>query len=313
MNMIFLDPNVYCYSEREWEGGAALSRLDRLLEIIFEIDESEVRIEAEQSVKFILPDELLLEAFEMNPTINDPPNSFYNRLFTNRILPALMRRRETSELTDETGVNLADHLVPADSVANDGIRSFLGSISLIQAKSIVYAYHSQRVSLPSSTGFFYDEVPICSVPGCYFVDHHRLFPIEEKSNAERAVAESIRILRERLKKKDSTWARYNTVNVRLHDYFVPSVAKSNFRDQQFEYRERIVYSLLQIATSRSVTTRQHSMKPQKINYNSKSHGKWNAYVFQNGPTDRDTRCSRIYFAKISGGIVLFDYDEDAHS
>ena len=98
----------------------------------------------------------------------------------------------------------------------------------------------------------------------------------------------------------------------MHDDFLPSVARADFRDFVDEYQARVLYSILQIITTRNLTINEHSMKPQKVKFNGKSHGKWNAYVFQNGPCEHDLRCSRIYFAKVDGGILLHEYVESAH-
>lgn len=312
MIIILLDPNTYCYTNEEWAGGDALDRLDKLLNFITEIDDSENILDAHDLVSFLLPDDVLARSFSMNPTANQPPNNFYHRMFTSQVLPALMRRRKNHEFSPPCGPALSERVYQDDCVADADFMSFLSEIDVTEAHSIIYAYHEQRVSLKIPSELFQDDVPINSVHGRFFVCHRNMFPLEEKKNTAASIHEAICVLKEKLGRFDPTWNDFQVASIFLHDDFLPSVAKSNFREFVYDYQERIIFSLLQVATSRSVTTKEHSMKPQKVMFRGQSYGKWNAYVFQNGPSDRDTRCSRLYFAKVSGGVLLFMYDEDAH-
>lgn len=312
MSMIFLDPNTYCFSEDEWVGGDALNRLDDLLSILLELEDSEERLEASEGAFFLLPNDLLLFSFEVNPNINSPANGHYNRLFQTKILPALMRRQKELEVGETCDQLLSDHVAIADTVAKEALRSFLDSISRTEAGPLVYAYHPQRISLDLGSGCFSDEVSIPDVSGGYFANYHQLFPIEKKKNVACALNESIMILRERLSLTDATWLDHNPTGIFLHDDFVPSISGADFRGFDCEYRERIIYTILQIVVARSVTTKEHSMSPQTVQFQNTKHSKWNAYVFQMGPNATDVRCSRLYFSKIQDGMLLFRYEENAH-
>jgi hypothetical protein len=313
MSQVFLDPNTYCYTRDEWAGGAALDRLEALLDLVNEIDTAERHIEAEKRVSFILPDDLLLRLYNENPYLNDPPNPHYFRIFTNKILPALQRRK-TAMLEELSGIEILSEHIDTDScVAEDALNSFLNSISTEEASRITYAYHPHRVSIQLGSGCFEGEVPITDVNGAYFVDYNNLFPIHEKRNPAKALKEAASIFLERLSLGDSTWKSYSMAGIVIHEDFIPSLSKADFRGDADKYQTRIVYAILQILVGRPITTSEHSMKPQTISFGDAKHGKWNAYVFKSGPSPIDTRCSRIYFAKVTGGVLFFRYEEDAHS
>ena len=312
MSLIFLDPNIYCYSAEEWVGGDALDRLDRFVTILSELSDSEENIEAGESVSFLLPDELLLFSYEVNPNIDSPENGHYHRLFRTQIMPAFTRRRGNLDFDNGCDQVLSDHISIADSVATEALQSFVDGISLTEAKSIIYAYHPQRISLDLAGGCFSDEVSISEISGRYFVNHHHLFPLAEKMDVACAITEAINVLRDRLSIEDATWLDFNLTSVLVHDDFVPSVSGADFRGLIHTYQDRLIYTILQIVAARRVTTSEHRMTAQTVTYQNATHGKWNAYVFQMGPDATDTRCSRLYFAKVNGGMLLFRYDGDAH-
>lgn len=312
MSLIFLDPNIYCYSAEEWVGGDALDRLDSFVTILSELNESEENIEAGESVSFLLPDELLLFSCEVNPNIDSPKNGHYHRLFRTQIMPAFTRRRGKLSFDDGCDQVLSDHISIADSVAAEALQSFIDGISLTEAQSIIYAYHPQRISLDLAGGCFSDEASISEINGRYFVNHHHLFPLAEKKDVACAITEAINVLRDRLSIKDATWLDFTLTSVLVHDDFVPSVSGADFRGLSHTYQDRLIYTILQIIAARKVTTSEHRMTAQTLTYQNATHGKWNAYVFQMGPDATDTRCSRLYFAKVNGGMLLFRYDNDAH-
>lgn len=304
---------MYCYSEEEWAGGEALYRLDGLLSMLLEVDESEKALEVKEGACFLLPDELLWFSYGVNPNIDSPKNGHYHRLFKTQIMPALTRRQSKLSFYDSCDQVLSDHVSIADSVATVALQDFLDSISRTEARSLTYAYHPQRISLNLASECFSDEVSIPEINGRYFVDHLNLFPLEEKKDPVCAITEAVTVLKERLSFRDPTWQDYNLTSVLVHEDFVQSISCADFRGLAQKYRERLVYTILQIVAAQSITTHEHSMTPQTVTYQNATHGKWNAYVFQMGPDATDVRCSRLYFAKVNGGMLLFRYDEDAHA
>lgn len=312
MTMVFLDPNLYCYTEEEWAGGDALDRIEALLEMLADIDEAERALEANTGVSFLLPEEILLHSYETNPNINNPPNNHYFRLFKSRIMPGLERRKGHLKIEDSCDRTLSDHITPDSCVAPQALNTFLDAVSCSEVKHIVYAYHPQRPSLHRGSEIFADEVAISSVRGRYFVNHIYVYPLSKKKNPETALNKAISILHCRMAFKDPAWLDFRLSNVILHADFIQSVERADFRTYHAEYRERILYAIMQVASARDVTTNEHTMIGHKVRYCNQDHQKWNAYVFQMGPNSQDARCSRLYFSKINGGVLLFYYDPDAH-
>ncbi|GAB5431116.1 MAG: hypothetical protein EpisKO_04860 [Epibacterium sp.] len=312
MDSIFLDPNMYCFSEQEWTGGDALSRLDALLTLLTGISNSENNLECGDAVSFILPDEILWFSYSVNPNINTPTNSHYQRLFKANIMPSLMRRKVHLDTGAECTEPLSDYLSINDSVARLPLEAFLKNCNRSDIASVSYAYHSQRVSLNLGSDCFNDEVCISNISGSYFLNPADVFPLEEKENVARALTESAMIMREQLRISDPAWMTFDPVQIELHEDFIPSITNADFNGFEDEYQNRIIYTVLQIIVSRDVSINEHSMSPQTVSYKKKSYRKWNAYVFQMGPNANDTRCSRLYFSKISNGRLLFRYEPDAH-
>ncbi len=312
MSYIFLDPNLYIFSDDEWVGGEALNRLDDLLRIMTDIASSEEQLEHVGGVSVIFPDDIYLFSLEMNPNINTPENAHYSRIFRSRILPSLMRRRANFEVGEDIDNILCDHVTVADSVVPQPLQSFLEDTTVNDAGSFIYAYHSQRISLNLGSGVFLEEICISSTSGRYFVDPTWVFPIEEKGDPASSIMEAVNIRRERLLLNDAEWQGYKPTGLFIHEDFLNSIASADFGALKAEYQDRLIFTFLQVLSARHLTTNEHSMKPQTITYDNKRHGKWNAYVFQMGPNASDTRCSRLYYAKIRGGVLFFRYEEDAH-
>lgn len=312
MSNIFLDPNLYIFSEDEWRCGEALDRLDDLLRIMTDIDSSEEKLERSGAVLFLLPDEIYLSSLEMNPNINTPENTHYSKIFRSHILPSLMRRRANFVVGDNIDEILCDHVSVLDSVVPNSLKTFLESTTLDDTGSFIYVYHPRRISLTLESDAFLEEVCISSVSGRYFVEPSWVFPIEKKRDPVCSIIESVNINRERLLLKDAEWGECHPSGLFLHEDFVQSIADADFRELESEYKNKLIFTFLQVLCARHLTTNEHSMSPQTITYNRKKHLKWNAYVFKMGPDATDTRCSRLYYAKIKGGILFFRYEEDAH-
>lgn len=312
MSVIFFDPNLYTFTDSEWVGGEALDRLEELLRIISDISLSEDQIERSGGVSVVLPEEIYLSSLEMNPNINNPSNAHYSRIFQSQILPSLMRRRADFEIGNNIDDISSDHVSVANCVVPAPLQSFLEDTPLADARTFIYAYHPQRVSLDLGSGAFLDEVSICDISGKYFVDPTWVFPIEGKHDPTCSIMESVKVYRERLLIDDAAWDDFQPTGLYLHDDFLATLAGADFGALEAEYQNRIVFTFLQVLCARNLTTKEHSMKPQTITYNNKTHSKWNAYVFQMGPNASDTRCSRLYYAKIQGGVLFFRYEEDAH-
>lgn len=310
---IFLDPNTYCYTNEEWVDGSALDRLEHLLEFITDIEDFERQLEVEDQVSsFIIPDDILASSYSMNPLINTPSNDFYFRQFTTKILPKLMSRRVDFCDDDIVDSDYINDIRLHDCILNDEVLLFLSTTKRHTLKKFMYAYDGHRRSLQSGIKIFEDEIAIEHVRGRFVLDPCSMFPLSEKNDPKTVIYAAVCIAKERHSKFDPTWKKFKLSPILLHEYFVPSISQTDFLHFKRQYEERIIFALLQISAARIITTKEHTMKPQKIEYNNGSYGKWNAYVFQNGPNDRDTRCSRIYFAKISGGILLYNYEGDAH-
>lgn len=310
--MIFLDPNLYCYTREEWAGGDALVRLDSLLDVLVNIERSERLLETVDNVSFLLPDDLLLFSYEANPNVNDPPNSHYFRLFNSRIMPMLQRRMGALNLENACDKALSEYIGVDSCVAEQALVAFLESVSCTEVEKVVYAYHPQRTSIKKGSQVFCDEVAVDRVCGSYFADYRKVYPLASKHDPIAALNEAISILNIRLAYKDPTWLNFRLSRIFLHEDFIQSVEKADFRAFTSEYEDRILYAILQVATSRNVTVQEHTMTGQKVRYSGQDHQKWNAYVFQMGPNAQDVRCSRLYFSKIKGGVLLFNYEPDAH-
>jgi hypothetical protein len=136
--------------------------------------------------------------------------------------------------------------------------------------------------------------------------------LSSKVSPDIAIVAAAEVLKDKLSIEDATWREHSVCKAILHENFLPSITRADFGADERIYHSRVVYSLLQILSGRNCTINEHSMNPEKIWFDKKWHGKWNSYVFRNGPSDIDSRCSRIYYAKVDGGVLLYEYNGDAH-
>lgn len=309
---IFLDPNTFCYSPEEWEGTAAFDRMRRLISFLENLAIEEERLEVKAKVKIWLNDSIMVAAYGLNPTINTPPRPFYLRQYTSKLLPALMRRKFAPEMPQPGAIRASDVLQILDCVIEEALICALDEVSVTEISNFAFLFDSSRVSLGVAPNVFSAELDIDGENGRCFLDECDLFPLTDKSSPESAIVAAVEVLKSKLASEDPTWDDYSVSRAFLHEAFLPSVRRADWRSSEMIYYPRIIYALLQILTGRNLTINEHSMSPQRIQYAGGSHGKWNAYVFRNGPSEIDTRCSRIYYAKIDGGVLLYEYDGDAH-
>lgn len=309
---IFLDPNIYCYSIDEWQQGSALDRMHHLTTFLESLIIEEDRLEAKNQVELWISDILMSATYEMNPNINTPPNGFYFRQYVSKLLPTLLRRKITLEAPAVGACRVSECLNIHDCVIEEALIFALDEISTEDATKITYIFDSSRVSLTLGGGIFSAEFEINEVTGRRFLDECDLFPLSSKACPDTAIVAAAEVLKDKLLTDDATWSEHSVSKAILHENFLPSIARADFGNEERIYQRRIVYSLLQILAARNLTINEHSMNPEKIWFDRKWHGKWNAYVFRSGPSDIDSRCSRIYYAKIDGGVLLYEYNGDAH-
>lgn len=312
MTTVFLDPNLYVYSPEEWQALNENSRFKSLVDFLAEISDLESALDCIGEVALAICDDVLAATCYMNPVINDPPNDFYNRQYRSIVASSMRRRRVSIPRDFEIPENIAINVGIQNSVIPEEVEYFLRSVHPDVLRETMHIYHSERTSLSIGSGIFLDEVDLSSCSASVVMSHHALFPIEKKKDASAALEASIKIKKSKLARSDNTWNQYRIVKITLGNDFLNDLRRADFGNLEAAYRERIIYSLVQICARRPITTNEHTMRPQTIRYKDNDYGKWNAYVFQNGPNERDTRCSRIYFAIANGGVLLSEYNGDVH-
>ena len=312
-----LDPVSYTYNQQEWESRQFVDRLEDLTTFLIKVEEFEELVErSDRLIRFQAAAEALENIYEENPFINSPviPN-YYQMQFGSAILPRLLRR---FDVCGERACDLKDEIdiLPlgiADAIAERFVAS-LAPCAMCRKSSTRFLYrHRDKCSISDARGFFSGEVDIGTDEYLSHVDFAELFPREgARSSKSRLLSEAVAGLFKLKIATDMAWRGKRLGNIHFHDEFWPSVERSDFGDCAREYGERIISSILQAACGYDVNIFDHRMEAWSVRHSNQNHGVWNAYVFRSGPSDRDRRCSRLYYAKIDGGILLYRYEPDAH-
>jgi hypothetical protein len=319
----YLDPHLVMYSRAQWEDTSEFARIVSLNRLMVQIDNYETEMGGPRFFfKFQTSSDLLGKVWEYQPFRNEPnTRSFYRKMFTLRIWPALVRRfvecpaAECEDSGEESGTpeptDIGDEL--------DGIfQELLQVCASCNQRNRVLFYHKGRSSVRNPSPFFERAIDI-DVKEDETIGLHaavsclEIWPeINETFSRQRRLMAALRCLKHELAERDAEWDRQELGKSIITQNFWNTLRRADLGNNIDRYRRRILECLLQIITGRDVDIEEHDMAPQVIEWNSTPHSKWNAYVFKMGIGTGDRRCSRIYYSKITGGILLNEYCEDAH-
>ena len=314
----YLDPRVYCYTDGEWESEAFVDRFSDFLSLIQEAEKEEKKVGSEKLLHFRLESDAVEQIYSSNPFLAQPcAKPFYQQQFNNLFLPAILRRIDTcSTASCESHPQNAKTLPCLIMPAIKPSQVFLDQLSLCaicgdnEERCLIHHSGAPSINLPSD--FFHKVVDLSSKGLLNILDAWTLFPQYPKRHREEYLRLAVAVERAQREEDDPTWKATKLSNISVTENFWPSFDKADFLGLDENYIRQIIYTLLQISTGKDETVCEHRMIGQSVGKNHEKYNKWNAYVFKMGASDQDKRCSRIYFAKTSSGILLDEYEPDAH-
>ncbi len=257
------------------------------------------------------------QIYKLNPFLNNPVRSnYYLNIFRSLILPELLRRIEyCPSVVCETGQPSNEVPPQARDEAKAILASFTDDLSVCalccDCSATCLVTHDDCDKSLDHNDYF--KIVITSSDEILAAgDPNAAFPWRAGQNDEARLRLALDIRLAQRKVEDASWAAHTLGVVRVSERFWPSLRNADFGDEPSKYRDRIIDLLVQLACGRNVDTHEHRMVSERIRVDNTNFGRWNAYVFQSGASQIDRRCSRVYFAKVAGGIFLDVYDPDAH-
>lgn len=315
----YINPSVYAYTDSEWREFEFVDRMLGLVEFLDRcLDVEKPHDKQYDLIRFRASDDLLAEIHLMNPFITDGAAApHYQQQYRSAILPGLMRRLrycpddgcQGYAINSRAGVVV--EFPPPTRLSNTFIAECALCSICAHPDPTCLITHEDADAFQSQ-GSFFDHVVDVSTEALGLIDPLGAFPWQADENEEALFGLAIRANYERLKIIDPTWAQQAPLNVVIAPSFWRTLRSSNFGDLELHYKRRIIYSLTQILYARSIDINDHRMGGQVVSYENSNLRKWNAYVFQMGAGPQDRRCSRIYYAKRQGVIILSEYEPDAH-
>lgn len=312
-----LDPAVYLYSASEWEQRDFIPRLEDFTEFLIKIEEFEDLIDrGDRLVRFQSNPESIDNIYLENPFVNSPsiPN-YYQMQFSAAILPRLLRRLD---VCGEAACDLKNEvdelpLPAANAIAEQFVAGLAPCALCHNGPHRSLYFHPGKCSVVDERGFFSTRARVDTNEYLRDLDLAGLFPLNGghalKSRQLVAVTNGLFELK---KLTELAWRRQRLGSIKFHDDFWPSIERADYGENPKHYHARILSSILQAACGYDENIVDHRMETRVVRYENQNHGVWNAYVFRSGPSDRDRRCSRLYYAKIDGGVLLHRYEPDAH-
>lgn len=315
---VFLDPRLFLFTEQEWEEYTFVERMSALLRLLQQCE----RIEKQAGllfrvVRFRLPEALQSYIHEMNPMVNRPEQrTQYRTQYLREILPSLMKRFDIcpDARCEQQTIN---RLTVAQAASDmDICENFAAELRLCaecgDSRPTVLIYDEDAKSLIARSGFFAHEHKSKQIDVLSIIDPTEFLDLDTLAGRDRRIALAIEILRANYSSTIPQLSSRSISNLNFSQDFWMQFTRTDFRSAYDLYLNRILFVLLQIATNIDIDASLHCMTSQTINYKGVNLQKWNAHVFKMGPSDQDRRCSRIYYANTSEGILIQTFEPDAH-
>lgn len=308
------------YEAPDWTNNSYVDRLAALVNCLREMSEFERAHDSIGKIfQFHAAHALKGKVWEYNPFKNDPPATpFFRNMYFSSIYPELMRRlcscpadNMCNLLRDESLELLATGAAEFDRIFQDEL-SVCSVCGNNQPRLLIYA--SSRTSVSPESSFFSHAINLVDAYDITdAVSHSELWPdMNNRPKRAQQLRAALEKLHREKGKHDASWRDRAISEVRCADSFWLDLYAADFAQYEHEYRERILYTILQIATRRDIDIEEHEMIHEDIWLGGERFRKWNAYVFQMGPSADDRRCSRIYYAKSDDVIYLCEFCPDAH-
>lgn len=315
---LYLDPHAYCYEPDEWVSEAFARRFADLLDLMVAFKATEERVGGDHLFRFRWSTELAAGLYETYPFLTKPPKPFYQQQYQNTIFPELVRRM--IECPDESclGKTGTARPVPAGGPGTGALGAefirLLGQCAICsRTEAPCLVYHPDRCGVARPSAFFDREIALDHDEHLRLLDAGALFPIDPCERAAARLDLAVDVELAERQASDPTWADRQRARIATTELFWRSLHSADFQGRKALYATRLVYVILQIATGRDETISDHRMVNQTIRHEGRRHGRWNAHVFQSGANDQDRRCSRVYYAKTADGVLLDEFQPDAHS
>lgn len=312
---LFLDPRLYVYGEEEWENRSFEPRFEALISMFTDVDEIENNLNL-PIFRFKASDKLYDLIFGNLP-YTSAENGYYHIQYVNIIYKNLMRRFDfcpcSGGQTNRKG-RLPNSVAPEDHIVTAFIESLRECVDrgCLYDSSYVF-YFGERGSCVAKDDTFGRFVDIGSQSVLSALDPVEFFPTAGNSNKEELLNFSLKIMHNKLKERDPRWTEFELRRVVLTDRFWNSFYSYKYgADVLRLYIERILYSIVQVASNIDIDIEKHDMSPQSISYEGVNRHKWNAYVFKMRASSNDQRCSRIYYSHVGEIILADEFDGDAH-
>lgn len=315
----YLDPKSYIYTEEEWDNFSFAGKLDELLSALDRMTELEKRWGSLWSLfKFRVDEGHLAEVYESVPFLEGADcGAYYKQQFRRAILPDLLRRFEYCPRSCE-GLRDDPLQLPAPANDNDDVAArFIRSLEVCAICSdtrgtCIFRTAAAYSTVPGSS-FFQVELLLGDSDPLRCLTAADLLPLEGKPGDDDKLKLALTVELSKLAAQDPAWQNLAVGDLSVAEEFWASLRHADFRGADAQYKERIVYTILQLVTGRDVTANEHAMNGQVVHVAGVNQQKWNAYVFQMGASDQDRRCSRIYYTKSGAGIRLYEYEGNAHA
>lgn len=315
----YINPSAYAYSNAEWNAFSFVDRLNDLIEFMLRCKNYEGQYKrAYDLVRFRSSDVVMDQVYLLNPHTSAPSAAaHYQQLYRSRIFPELLRRIDHCPVGPCGGLAAAPLPAPvALAPSTPVIQAFVDECGLCaicgSRADAALITHSDAQQLGAPQAFFRHVLLLDHPDMAALVDPVDVFPWVKCEDQDQLVAIAIEAALSQRRLADATWNRYRPSQIVIQPSFWRSLRQADFGDLEMHYKQRIVSCLTQVICGRSVDTQEHRMVNQSINVNGANQNKWNAYVFQMTAGPQDHRCSRIYFARTAQGVVLSEYEPDAH-
>lgn len=314
----YLNPTVFAYTDAEWDAFSFVGRLNDLVDFLVlcnELEEEHGRLY--DLVRLRTSRSLMDFVYLLNPFMSQPGAApHYQTLYRSRILPELLRRFDycpTGPCGALAAVPLPAPVAPPGASAL--LQSFVDECALCamcgSGADATLITHADAEALPPA-GFFRHSINLDHPDVVALADPVSIFPWVECDDQDQRVTIAIEAALGQRRLTDATWNQYTASPLQIQPSFWRSLRQADFGELEMHYKQRIISCLTQLACGRSVDTQEHRMIGMQVNHGGANYQKWNAYVFQMTAGPQDRRCSRIYFARTGAGIVLNEYDPDAH-
>jgi len=325
----YIDPVYLAVSEEAWRSRIYSEIFDSLTTILERIEDVEKSTDTlYKLVKFKASEGLFSKIYSNNPFNNNPEvQDFYIKLFKDRIIPELYRRFEwcpsfcipsnQSSQIDQNiqSCNFSNTLVPEDVLLewNHLVEQCLYCNNSNELLCLISPF-SNQTKLENENSFLAEKLRVTfDVDELFDVSDFLDESILSKSNLrENCLKKAIEIYYNQCVMRGEWTSNLQPQDHAFDDFFWKSIEQAKLVDESHDYKERFVSSMAQVVYDLDIDIRKHKYKSDKILVARKKYAKYSADVFKMGQGTIDSRCSRIFYCKVSQQLYFYEFEPDRH-